>query len=187
MFQQNESEFIALVRGRISDPYLAHQEAWKKIGLADGEKRSFQFFNAIHEHADATVFFFRLADKYKSDKEAGDVLAFSLRAAPAIGYHAMRDGKSVKRYRSIKTRTAAIQWLTDMGKQNGFSVLGVQVRDRGNIAVNKPGGDVFGLNEWAFTGVLTVNDVSLFEQVMKTGLGRLRAFGFGMLMVNEGA
>jgi len=75
-------------------------------------------------------------------------------------------------------------WLVAMGAVHGFrpdEVTRVLSYDRHSFP-NK-GRQRIRFGALRFDGLLTVTDVPRFEAVLATGLGRQRAFGFGMLQI----
>ncbi|NQW10756.1 MAG: type I-E CRISPR-associated protein Cas6/Cse3/CasE [Alphaproteobacteria bacterium] len=134
----------------------------------------------------------------------GSRLRFILRANPTIS---RRDGQREQRHdvvmdaktqarqadKTIATDTmingAATEWLIKKGDRHGFTV------SPGNVAVdgytrtvfrhvNRHGkhGDIV-LSSVDFDGSLGVTDPDRFERALVNGIGRARAFGFGLLLV----
>jgi CRISPR system Cascade subunit CasE len=108
----------------------------------------------------------------------GDEYCFRLLANPTRVV-SCGGGKSLRCILSWEDQRS---WLLRKGVDAGFEVLGVSVVDKGFCRVRKPS------REWncravLFDGVLRVVDEGLFSGCLFNGIGRGKAFGFGLLSV----
>lgn len=173
------SELTVRFNEPVGDLYHAHQIAWKIMQKGSGGyQRDFLF--RFRRFADGFAMFqFRKNESF--DYVAGDVLTFSLDAAPS---RRTTDGAGRMVARSLLDETSAMYWLHAQGIRHGFEIKTVQCRQDAD-SVNKHGAR-FCLVLWSFSGELVVTSSKLFNQAMATGIGRMKAFGQGMLVVKEG-
>lgn len=105
--------------------------------------------------------------------EEGDRRAFELVAAPM--YHAHGETKALPK----NEPGSRLEWLSRMGKKNGFGLLEVSVSSKIQHFDRK--GTKFCLERAEFRGELLVTDQKKVEAALASGIGRGRGFGFGML------
>ena len=80
----------------------------------------------------------------------------------------------------FKTIEDRAKWLVDRSEKLGFSIkkfgniIGHPVRGKNNIFLNCA----------VFTGILTVTDLELFKNTIRSGIGREKAYGFGFLWLD---
>lgn len=79
------------------------------------------------------------------------------------------------------------QWLTDRAASNGFAIICEPEMSKAYYYFKKPGnaiqkGNLFGVK---YKGFLQVIDVELFTNAVECGIGKARAFGFGLLSVSD--
>jgi CRISPR system Cascade subunit CasE len=132
--------------------------------------------------------------------QAGQVLAFRLRANPTV----KRDGKRQGLYRE-EERTA---WLHKKGQSHGFALLEVRVRDLGqeHQKQREDGSNFripqlqFGIRNHQqenhthharfsaaqFDGILRVTDPKALVNAIESGIGSAKGFGFGLLSLARG-
>lgn len=84
----------------------------------------------------------------------------------------------------IKGREELLSWFTAKAPSFGFEVLpdSLSVGDTNIVQFNKDGKKVI-LAKAVFTGRMKVCDRSLFKKSVREGLGKGKAFGFGLLQV----
>lgn len=180
-------EFAAIYHGEVADIYHAHQLVWSLANRPNGQNRDFLFRYA--DLGDKTLFHIRDTST-AMDFKTGQVLSFSLDAAPSVRSRFNRpDGKTVSSYSSINGYQEAMAWLDKQGRKCGFQVIGAQGLKKGNAVVRKASksgiASVFGTVLWSFDGDLMVTDDLLFSDAMRSGVGRMKAFGQGMLIVSN--
>jgi CRISPR system Cascade subunit CasE len=81
-----------------------------------------------------------------------------------------------------------IKWLSMRSERNGFSFLAEEVRIEGysQYQVAKKGcRTAIRYSTLDFTGLLTVEDISLFQQALCEGIGPAKAFGCGLLLLRR--
>lgn len=185
--QFNGGEFAAVYRGEVADIYHAHQLAWSLANRPSGQNRDFLF--RYSDLGDKTLFHIR-DTSVVMDFKTGQVLSFSLDAAPSVRSRFNRpDGKTVSSYSSINDYQEAMSWLDKQGRKCGFQIIDAQGLKKGNAVVRKVSrngmASVFGTVLWSFDGDLMVTDGLLFLDAMRNGVGRMKAFGQGMLIVKN--
>jgi len=75
-------------------------------------------------------------------------------------------------------------WIKEKGKKSGFKVLDhVLVIDNGFCKIKKQSGFEWITRSVLFEGVLEVSDKNLFLFNLFNGIGRCKAFGFGLLSI----
>lgn len=83
---------------------------------------------------------------------------------------------------------AGLEWLQRRAERNGFSVSSDAVRIEGyqQHQVSKKGGkQPIRYSTLDFTGLLTIDDASVFRKTLLTGVGPAKAFGCGLLLVRR--
>jgi len=85
----------------------------------------------------------------------------------------------------IKDRNDIISWFIDKSSKNGFTVdkNSLLVSDLEVVSFNKDNHKVI-ISKANISGKLHVSDRGLFEKAFESGIGRGRAFGFGMLRIS---
>ena len=131
---------------------------------------------------------------------SGDRLQFSLRANPVVQ---VRDEAGRARRHDVvmhrRTRTggqdrreaeaeAGFDWLVERGARAGFAVRRDEVRSGGYLQHRLPRPDgrmPIRFSTLDFDGMLTVTDVEAFQEAVRTGLGRSKGFGCGLLLLRR--
>ncbi len=75
------------------------------------------------------------------------------------------------------------QWFCDKGKNNGFDVI--TVSRIGDLYVSSRKKKELSIAGQKLTGVLKVTDPEIFHDAYRKGIGRGKAFGFGMLSLKR--
>jgi len=101
--------------------------------------------------------------------------AFRLRANPVKDKGGRRS--------PITDRSQQVDWLCRKGKLNGFDLLKVSVKTEGVIRGQKRSHNMRFLSVM-YHGILKPNDIRLLSEAIATGVGRERAFGFGLLSLS---
>ncbi|WOJ93683.1 type I-E CRISPR-associated protein Cas6/Cse3/CasE [Congregibacter variabilis] len=111
------------------------------------------------------------------ERQAGDVLAFELRASCS------KKVKGKHRYFDLSDWRARHDWLRRKGSQLGFEVMTVHcVPDIATIDNGK--GRRFSVDSTDFVGVLKVIDPDIFHKALVHGVGSTaKTFGHGFLLV----
>lgn len=106
--------------------------------------------------------------------KVGARLRFRLRANPIR----RNEGKPF----AIVDAKGQAGWLQKKAVAHGFRIDDLQITQSGLIRAKKGGANMF-FNNALFEGILTVTDEAQFERAISGGIGRSKAFGFGMLSV----
>jgi len=97
------------------------------------------------------------------------------------------DSVSVQALLKQQQTQALLQWLAKRGETNGFALEESrslqQTACRWNALPEK--GRRAGFTSVDFEGVLTVTEPEIFARMLKSGLGKARAFGCGLMMVRR--
>jgi CRISPR system Cascade subunit CasE len=80
----------------------------------------------------------------------------------------------------LKTFDERKAWITKKANKSGFSINSVSIH--GFPVLIKDGTTYNGVR---FTGTLKVTDAELFKQAVSNGIGHAKAFGFGLLWVEQ--
>lgn len=108
----------------------------------------------------------------------GAIVHFRLIANPMI----TNAGKRVP----ILDPKQSVEWLTYKAPQHGFEVVqAIAEHEPVHIERRKEGCAPFTINRVTFVGVLRVTDVANFGILLKRGIGRARAWGCGMMEVED--
>lgn len=116
---------------------------------------------------------------------AGDKLRFRLVLNPVLS---ISEGKkSGKRGRVIPLVTAEqqLQFLKERTQQNGFSVKNdeVMITSRSFEVLRRRNQKPLRICKVDYGGTLTIEDLDLFKLALMTGIGKKKAYGFGLLTV----
>jgi len=145
---------------------------------------------------------FRIETKpYDPPVEAGQRLQISLRANPAVNRRAL-SGEGSRRQDVVKAHVeeaeaagervdwdraiheGGLDWLRSKGRRHGFAVEDVRPDGYRRIPARKDGraetNRMMGVLD--FDGVVTVTNANAFRHALRTGIGRGKAFGLGLLL-----
>lgn len=77
------------------------------------------------------------------------------------------------------------KYLLDRSEKNGFSLKKDEfsIVERGYVFFRKSGGRPLRFIKVVYEGVLTISDINLFRKMLIAGLGKHKAYGFGMMIV----
>ena len=119
--------------------------------------------------------------------ESGSVWHFRLTANPTVS----QSGKDGKRGKVLAHVTPEYQkrWLMQRAEKGGFALTedGFEVIQNRWLRFQKEGqGRPVSLLAVTFEGTLTVTDTPLFCQTLKSGIGRGKAYGMGLLTIAGG-
>ncbi len=114
----------------------------------------------------------------KFDVRKGKVFAMKVRAVAA-----RCDSRSRKRY-AVKNSDLP-EWLVRQGEQHGFDVLALDSRQLSRVFGTKSRGNQVNQHPSDFVGKVRVTDEEAFRGVLESGLGRGKAYGFGLVLVSE--
>lgn len=120
----------------------------------------------------------------------GESLDFLLRASPSVKgrLSATTDTQmGVKGWRPIKDEPGRRKWLETQAQKHGFFLGDFEIAGSRPIWVSRPTGESrsrkWALNDVSYAGRLTVTNAKAFEMALNTGIGREKAYGFGLLTI----
>jgi CRISPR system Cascade subunit CasE len=78
-----------------------------------------------------------------------------------------------------------MKYLLDRSEKNGFIINEeeVNVVERGYVEFKKPKNKSIRLVKVVYEGILTIKDVDIFRNILINGIGKKKAYGFGMITV----
>ncbi|MBZ7671752.1 type I-E CRISPR-associated protein Cas6/Cse3/CasE [Klebsiella grimontii] len=187
--------------------YAMHQWLWELF--PDGPERQFLY---RREELQGAFRFFVLSLEPPAESEifdiqyrpfaptliAGQTLRFSLRANPTICKAGKRHDLLMEAKRQVRGQVngpdiwqhqqqAAQGWLARQGEQNGFSLREVNVDAyRQQQVVRVKSRQMIQFSSVDYSGVLVVNEPTLFLQRLIQGYGKSRAFGCGLMLIKPG-
>jgi CRISPR system Cascade subunit CasE len=193
---------LAALLSRRDDAYSRHELVWSLFAGRDSASRDFLYREvegrrpswivvSARAPADATGLWRIDTKPYAPALAAGRRLGFVLRANPTV----TRDGErhdvvmaAMKRdgiSRAEAIESAGGAWLERQGARAGFAVERVGLRIGGYVRhrFERPGSKEMVLSSLDFEGFLAVTDAAAFVGALTGGLGRGKAFGFGLLLV----
>ena len=120
---------------------------------------------------------------------AGDKLRFRLVLNPVVSLS--QDKTSGKRGRVIPLVTAdqQLQFLKERSLKHGFSINDdeVMITERSFEILKRKNQKPLKICKAAYGGFLTIEDLDLFKTVLVNGLGKKKAYGFGLITVIPGS
>lgn len=127
-------------------------------------------------------------DSFLSDINAGDIRKFRIRANPTRSV-SQGGGKGTRgKVCQHITAEQQLQWLIDRSKKCGFSVEGPNLQaniiSRDNLKFRNKNNTI-SLGAAVFEGILKVEDAEAFINTIENGLGRAKAYGFGMITISR--
>lgn len=187
--------------------YAMHQWLWELF--PEGPERQFLY---RREELQGAFRFFVLSLEPPAESEifdiqyrpfaptliAGQTLCFSLRANPTICKGGKRHDLLMEAKRQVRRQVngpdmwlhqqqAAQGWLARQGEQNGFSLREVNVDAyRQQQVVRVKSRQMIQFSSVDYSGVLVVNEPTLFLQRLIQGYGKSRAFGCGLMLIKPG-
>jgi CRISPR system Cascade subunit CasE len=202
---------LAKLLGRRTDAYARHELIWSLFAGADTAPRDFLYREIVGRHPSwlivsaraptDTLGLWRIDSKPFAPAIAqGQRLGFALRANPTVSRSKPVGGQAVGRHdvvmaamkrdgvsRDEAVATAGLAWLQRQGLRAGFAVepKGLRIGGYMRHQFERPGGKPMVLASLDFEGVIAVTDADAFVRVLAAGLGRGKAFGFGLLLVRK--
>ncbi|WP_261665188.1 type I-E CRISPR-associated protein Cas6/Cse3/CasE [Deinococcus sp. Marseille-Q6407] len=125
-----------------------------------------------------------------SGLQNGQQLAFRLRANVTV--NRFRDGQDKQadprtKREALRGAKEQVEWLERQGERGGFSVIGTDIAQSGNVRLYKAwGGTPMTLFAVTFEGLLRVEDPVRLPQTVQCGIGKAKALGFGLLSLARG-
>jgi CRISPR system Cascade subunit CasE len=190
--------YLDAVQGLLAYTRLSAAELTQCAALADPDVAAALGLGQTLHHAGMS------ARPFPTQWAAGHVLGFEVRVRPII-----REGKTGRERdaflaavekaddNSMLDRSEVyVQWLRDLlARQGGaelvdasvtrYRQLGVTRKSQKSGSVDARHGRVVGGPDAVLTGQLRVTDPQAFAQLLARGVGRHRAFGFGLLLLRS--
>ncbi len=109
----------------------------------------------------------------------GDVFSFRILANPTV----KREGKRL----GLMKDEEQIEWMKRKAENNGFSLISLVNIPKGGREGHKASeNNKLKFHSVLFEGVLVVEDPEMFRNVLESGIGSGKGFGFGMLSLAKG-
>lgn len=174
--------------GPLCDLHNLHQSVWSVVRLSRDQQRSFIFSFAeyrnmigiivrsgnLPEHLQAR------ARLLASPADTGEYW-FALRANP-VARHVELSGKTVTR--ALTGGDDLVDWLYRQGERHGFQPRSASLSLARRCRRCTPSqGAPYTINDVLFRGSLSITSPQRLQQALINGIGRSRAFGFGMLLL----
>lgn len=83
----------------------------------------------------------------------------------------------------IRESDLRMQWVKDLGRRYGFGIKNVKEMSRIQKKIFHTATKAGRIDGWRYVGELVVKDENKFKQACITGIGRDKAYGYGMLML----
>lgn len=123
-------------------------------------------------------------DSYLSALREGNLYRFRAVLNPS---HSVKPDKGEKRGKVYPEVTAEqqIAYIEKKAAKNGFELApdSYDITERGYAVLNKAGQRSIRLCRVAYEGILKVTDEEVFRKALCNGIGRKKAYGFGLLTV----
>lgn len=175
---------------RVTDPYSIHRIVYSLFPKKEGRSRDFLFVDKGGTFNERVILI--LSEEQPEKPAYGELLSKEIPKSFLHQDHygfevvinpVIRDSKSGKII-SIREKDALLQWFTQKSSTYGFTVdnNSLSVSETNIIRFKKDSKEVV-LGKAKFIGKLTVIDRELFIKSFSNGLGRAKAFGFGLLQI----
>lgn len=121
-------------------------------------------------------------DNFLSNVNNGDLRRFKIRANPTRSV--MEPGNKRGKVRQHITSEQQLNWLFERSKKCGFTLnspgTGAQIIKRENLKFKNKGHNV-SITAVSYEGMLEITDANDFINAVKSGIGRAKAYGCGMM------
>lgn len=185
-------------RGRLTfDPYALHKAVYAELCAGTDAGRDF-LYRSVKGASVPTVYAvsprvptsskWTIGDRpLRTDYTIGDRLMFQLRANAVVERGGQRHGVVLDAIKGgmdpvEAEQTAPAEWLNKRSDNLGFDVESCMALYAGSDEFTRKGRTVRRAVV-ELSGVVTVSDPTAFAQTLRQGVGRSRAFGYGMMMV----
>ncbi|AND79548.1 type I-E CRISPR-associated protein Cas6/Cse3/CasE [Streptococcus pantholopis] len=127
----------------------------------------------------------KMYDHFLNSLKEGERMRFRLVLNPVIS----RTSKDNNHKRGVLMPHVTIEhqmeYLLNRSEKNGFTLRedDFSIVERGYEIFNKTNSKSIRLIKVVYEGILTVNDVELFKKALTEGVGKKKAYGFGMMTV----
>lgn len=122
-------------------------------------------------------------DTFIDELKQESVLRFKITLNPVCSIKS--DSHDAKRGKVVPHVTIEQQkkFLVDRSIKNGFELLSFNIIERGYVRFKKPSKKDIMLSKAIYEGVLKITDIDKFRNVLVNGLGKKKAYGFGLMTV----
>ena len=180
---------LALPNGAALQPGKVHSLVYQEMGCGGERPRDFIFRAETHPRDHVTIRSASFPERYRPHQrpvltgEQGSEYNFYLKAAPLFS---IGDGKR-RAPRLVDfdgtPNPDLLRWLWSHADNAGFEMVGhVEAIPMRRYIEEKAAGIV----ECAYIGRLKITNIALFHNTLSKGLGRRRAYGYGLLSISEG-
>ncbi len=215
VLKQSPKLFAFLSKKSGADGYAAHQLLWGLFPNTGKKTRDFLYYKQeggrtpffliiSHDRPVKNDALEVYTKEYLPKLKEGDKLAFSLRANPVISRK--ENGKSVRHnvlvnakqrlrgqdlsYGEIfdASQIVAKKWLILQGERTGFSCSLDSITVNGykkHSFYKKKSNMPIKFSSIDYEGILSVTDPEKFVEMLKSGLGKSKAFGCGLMLVRR--
>lgn len=122
-------------------------------------------------------------DKFVGSLEKGMRARFRIKLNTVI---AKSNGNKDERGRIVPVPTnELVDFFLARTDKNGFEVLpgDFDILEKELLPYKKVGNKIFSLVSATYEGVLTITDLNIFKKSLRNGIGRKKAYGFGLLTI----
>lgn len=117
-------------------------------------------------------------DEWNATLTNGTRVKFTVTARPMKG----NKGK----HTPLKTHEECMEWFERQGNEHGFRTVVVSGRPvNGTNFRHDKNSQRINLGGYTYSGILEITDIEKFNDVYSKGLGRGKAYGYGMLMLGS--
>lgn len=175
---------------KIKDRYGVHRAVYSLFPKLPDGSRDFLFVDKGGDREGRRILI--LSEREPQEPEFGDI---ECRLVPAglfefdrYGFEVVlnptRRGSSTGKLVPVTDHQELQSWFHSRSEVWGFRAdhEALEIRDKGVVTFKKDTGTVV-YNSATFVGVLSVVDRALFQRAFVEGMGRAKAFGFGLLQL----
>ena len=122
-------------------------------------------------------------DTYLQNLKEGEHLRFRLVANPVHAVPQEKGKRGVEK--PHVTVQHQLEYLMERAERNGFNIVEdeVCIVERGYEILKKQGNKQVRVVKAAYEGILTITNLEKFRQILVQGIGKKKAYGFGLLTV----
>lgn len=125
-----------------------------------------------------------IKESYENLK-VGQALRFRLRANPTRKVNTKSEDGNRRNGRRVPISSPEnqIEWLVRKSSDHGFHLLNLVIASTGSSELVRSHVKPRTFQGVLFEGVISINNLDIFLETLKTGIGPGKAFGFGMLSI----
>ena len=177
---------MGLPLGLPGNPYALHEHIYAMLADEEGGREGFQYTTdwltdgqpLVIVRTDRVPESWRhhITEEVRQPQE-GEAYAFRLRASPS-----KKQGGKHRPF-AADDREGRLRWLKRKGELHGFEVIHARVDHAPEWLMRRR--KRFWVDDTIFVGSLVVTDADKFNETLRSGIGRKRAFGRGLLQVQR--